>query len=72
MGLIPMMVVTCPLWLYLVCLAFSCSYILSVLDQLIVDDYIIVYLHSGAPHNSMPSLPVVHRLYKTIDRRYSV
>ena len=50
--------------------AISCSYVLSVLDQLIVDDYTIVYLHSGAPRNSFPSIPVLHRFYKNIDRRY--
>ncbi len=45
------------------------SYVLSVLDKLIVDDYTIVYLHSGAPRNSIPSLPMLHRFYKSIDRK---
>ena len=40
-----------------------------MLDKLIVDSYSIVYLHSGAPRNSMPSIAVLHKFYKNIDRR---
>jgi len=46
------------------------SYMLSVVDKLIVENYIIVYLHSGAPKRSMPSVPVLHKLYRMIDRRF--
>lgn len=42
---------------------------MSVLDKLVMDEYIIVYLHSGAPHNSMPSIRVFHKFYKMVDRR---
>ncbi len=42
---------------------------LSMVDKLIVDDYMIVYFHSGAPRRSMPSAPMLLKLYKMIDRR---
>jgi hypothetical protein len=45
-------------------------YILSILDKLVVDDYVIVYLHSGAPRNSIPGIQWFHRFYKMVDRRY--
>lgn len=44
-------------------------YVLSVVDKLVVDDYVIVYLHSGAPRNSMPGIQWFHRFYRMIDRR---
>ena len=46
------------------------SYVLSVVEKLVVDDYVIVYLHSGAPRNSMPGIQWFHRFYRMIDRRY--
>ena len=45
------------------------SYVLSVLDKLVVDKYVIVYLHSGAPRHSMPSVAILHKFYKMVDRR---
>ena len=50
-------------------ISLPCSYVLSVVDRLVVDDYTIVYLHSGAPQHSMPSIAVFHKFYKVIDRR---
>lgn len=48
---------------------FFTSYVLSVVEKLVVDDYVIVYLHSGAPRNSMPGIQWFHRFYRIIDRR---
>ena len=48
----------------------SHSYVLFTLDKLIVDNYIIVYLHSGAPRHSMPSLSILHKFYEMVDHRY--
>lgn len=48
----------------------SRSYVLFTLDKLIVDNYIIVYLHSGAPRHSMPSVSILHKFYEMVDRRY--
>jgi len=48
----------------------SRSYVLFTLDRLIVDNYIIVYLHSGAPRHSMPSVSILHKFYEMVDRRY--
>ena len=43
---------------------------MSVVQRIVVDDYIIVYLHSGAPRHSMPSIPLFHKFYRMVDRRY--
>ncbi len=51
-------------------LAVLCSYVLSVVDKLVVDDYVLVYMHSGAPRNSMPGLQWFHKFYRMIDRRW--
>ncbi len=45
------------------------SYMMSVLERIIVDQYIIVYLHSGAPPNSRPSLQLLRRFYDLVDKR---
>lgn len=34
-----------------------------------MDDYVIVYLHSGAPQHSMPSVSFFHKFYRTVDHR---
>lgn len=34
-----------------------------------MDDYVIVYLHSGAPHHSMPAVSLLHKFYRIVDRR---
>ncbi len=47
------------------------SYVLSVVEKLVVDDYVLVYLHSGAPRNSMPGIQWFHKFYRMIDRRYN-
>ena len=48
------------------------SYVMSVLDRIIVDQYMIVYLHSGAPPNSRPSLQLLRRFYELVDRRSTI
>eukprot|EP00731_Ephydatia_muelleri_P017798 Em0010g896a len=44
-------------------------YILSVLEQIVVDGYIVVYLHYSTPQNSLPGMSVFHKFYKMVDRR---
>jgi hypothetical protein len=45
-------------------------YMMSVVQGLVVDEYVIVYLHSGAPQHSMPSLSTFHKFYHMVDHRY--
>ena len=47
-----------------------CSYMMSVVQGLVVDEYVIVYLHSGAPQHSMPSLSTFHAFYHMVDHRW--
>ena len=46
------------------------SYIVSVLERILVDEYMIVYLHSGAPPHSRPSIQLLRRSYELVDRRW--
>lgn len=43
---------------------------MSVLDRIVVDEYMIVYLHSGAPPKSRPSLQLLRKFYELVDRRF--
>ncbi|XP_050693192.1 uncharacterized protein LOC126983964 isoform X2 [Eriocheir sinensis] len=44
-------------------------YVLSTLEQLIADDYILLYLAGGTPKSSMPSFHWLKRAYQMIDRK---
>lgn len=44
-------------------------YIVSTLEQLVTDDYVLVYLHGGTAKNCMPSFVWLKRCYQMIDRR---
>ncbi|XP_076309343.1 uncharacterized protein LOC143224857 isoform X3 [Tachypleus tridentatus] len=44
-------------------------YVLSTLDQLIAEDYILVYLHGATQRSNMPSFGWLKRCYQMIDRR---
>ncbi|XP_045599400.2 uncharacterized protein [Procambarus clarkii] len=44
-------------------------YVLSTLEQLIADDYILVYLAGGTPRTSVPSFHWLKRAYQMIDRK---
>ncbi|XP_076366414.1 uncharacterized protein LOC143255119 isoform X2 [Tachypleus tridentatus] len=44
-------------------------YVLSTLDQLIADDYILVYLHGATQRSNMPGFGWLKRCYHMIDRR---
>ncbi|KAL1128912.1 hypothetical protein AAG570_013446 [Ranatra chinensis] len=45
------------------------GYILSTLDQLITDDYVLVYLHGGTAKDCVPPFSWLKRCYRTIDRK---
>ncbi|XP_045118520.1 uncharacterized protein LOC123508711 isoform X1 [Portunus trituberculatus] len=44
-------------------------YVLSTLEQLIADDYILLYLAGGTPKSSMPSFHWLKKAYQMIDRK---
>ncbi|MCL4147299.1 UNVERIFIED_CONTAM: hypothetical protein GTU68_021866 [Idotea baltica] len=44
-------------------------YVLTTLDQLIGEDYVLVYLHGATTRGNMPSFAWLKRCYQMIDRR---
>lgn len=44
-------------------------YVLTTLDQLIAEDYVLVYLHGATTRGNMPSFAWLKRCYQMIDRR---
>ncbi|XP_077284937.1 uncharacterized protein LOC143910373 [Arctopsyche grandis] len=44
-------------------------YVLTTLEQLVTDDYILVYLHGSASKRSMPTFHWLKKCYQLIDRR---
>ncbi|XP_045138910.1 protein prune homolog 2-like isoform X4 [Portunus trituberculatus] len=44
-------------------------YVLTTLDQLIAEDYILIYLHGATTRGNMPSFAWLKRCYQMIDRR---
>lgn len=44
-------------------------YVLSTLDQLVAEDYVLIYLHGATERSTMPSFGWLKRCYQMIDRR---
>ena len=44
-------------------------YVISMLDNLIFDQYIFIYFHSGVGQNQLPSLPWIRQFYEIINDR---
>ncbi|XP_076068523.1 uncharacterized protein LOC143040968 isoform X2 [Oratosquilla oratoria] len=44
-------------------------YVLSMLEQLVTEDYILVYLSGGTPRSHMPNFQWLKRAYQMIDRK---
>ena len=47
-----------------------CRYVISTLELLVVEDYMIIYFHGSTPKQKMPGLRWLKRCYDMIDRRY--
>jgi hypothetical protein len=45
------------------------SYVLTTLDELITEDYILIYLHGATSRSCMPTFSWLKRCYQMIDRR---
>lgn len=44
-------------------------YVVKTLDQLITDDYVLVYLHGGSSRSNVPPFPWLKKCYQLLDRR---
>jgi len=44
-------------------------YVISTLELLVAEDYMIVYFHGATPRRQMPSFSWLKRCYQMIDRR---
>lgn len=45
-------------------------YVISTLELMVAEDYMIVYLNGATPRRKMPGLGWMKRCYQMIDRRY--
>lgn len=48
---------------------FISSYVISTLELMVAEDYMIVYLNGATPHRRMPGLGWLKKCYQMIDRR---
>lgn len=48
-----------------------CRYVISSLELLVAEDYMIIYLNGATPRRRMPGISWLKRCYQMIDRRYS-
>ena len=44
-------------------------YVLATLDELVSEEYVLVYLHGGASSASSPTFSWLRRAYQLVDRR---
>uniref|UniRef100_A0A2C9KT94 CRAL-TRIO domain-containing protein n=1 Tax=Biomphalaria glabrata TaxID=6526 RepID=A0A2C9KT94_BIOGL len=44
-------------------------YVIHTLEELVADDYVIIYFHGSTPRRQMPGLTWLKRCYQSIDRR---
>ncbi|XP_055701470.1 uncharacterized protein LOC129800825 [Phlebotomus papatasi] len=44
-------------------------YVVQTLDQLVTDDYVIIYLHGGSCRNNVPPFNWLRKCYQLLDRR---
>lgn len=49
---------------------FVYRYVISTLELLVAEDYMIVYFHGATPRRQMPSFGWLKRCYQMIDRRW--
>ncbi|XP_075160607.1 uncharacterized protein LOC142233529 [Haematobia irritans] len=44
-------------------------YVVKTLEQLVTDDYVLIYLHGGSSRRNMPPFPWLKKCYQLLDRR---
>lgn len=45
-------------------------YVISTLELLVMDEYMVVYLHGAAPRQKVPSFRWLRQIYEMIDRKF--
>ena len=58
------------IYMYVYIPVLFCRYVVSTLELLVVEDYMIVYFHGATPRNKTPGLRWLKRCYEMIDRRW--
>lgn len=48
----------------------SFRYVVSSLEMLVAEDYLIIYMNGGTPRNKMPGISWLKKCYQMIDRRW--
>ena len=48
-----------------------CRYVISTLELMVAEDYMIVYLNGATPRRKMPGLGWMKKCYHMINRRYN-
>lgn len=47
-----------------------CSYVVSSLEMLVAEDYLIIYMNGATPRSKMPGISWLKKCYQMIDRRW--
>lgn len=47
-------------------------YVVSSLEMLVAEDYLIIYMNGGTPRSKMPGISWLKKCYQMIDRRYEI
>lgn len=48
----------------------SCRYVVSSLEMLVAEDYLIIYMNGATPRSKMPGISWLKKCYQMIDRRW--
>lgn len=52
------------------CCTFSNRYVVSSLEMLVAEDYLIIYMNGATPRSKMPGISWLKKCYQMIDRRW--
>lgn len=50
----------------------SCRYVVSSLEMLVAEDYLIIYMNGATPRSKMPGISWLKKCYQMIDRRWEM
>lgn len=56
--------------LYHTLLVLLCRYVVSSLEMLVAEDYLIIYMNGATPRSKMPGISWLKKCYQMIDRRW--
>lgn len=58
------------LWNMLDLMRLFCSYVVSSLEMLVAEDYLIIYMNGATPRSKMPGISWLKKCYQMIERRW--